>query len=299
MSAEKYISIGEFEVLKSSNTPYKGYVIGLGYAYFDTLTKEINSATSYDNDYSLFADLVFVQYLDTSKEARIESIPPAYSSEEKAKLSSDARTVLFGLRYPVAALNIGRYSRGSTNISTNAVRFSTRKGVLKELKSMQGEGTQVNAFRHVLWQSYITNLYGENLAREAGYAHEENPFPDLSKRRFKSLHEADQTIDLLNNIIGRDLGRRISQSQDKVGMRTMAIEVLKRFLETGLYTANQHADGTWFIDLTRITDEQYNELLEFYQTLNDYGRTEEEQKEMDEKEKRDLESQEATWGTMK
>lgn len=100
-------------------------------------------------------------------------------------------------------------------------------------------------------------------------------------------------------VIGRDLGRQVSQSQDKVGMRTMAIEVLKRFLETGLYTANQHADGTWFIDLTRITDEQYSELLEFYQTLNDYGRTEEEQKEMDAKDKQDLESLEATWGTMK
>lgn len=299
MGPEKYISIGEFEVLKSSNTPYKGYVIGLGYAYYDTLTKEINSVTAYDNDYSLFADLVFVQYLDTSKEARTNSIPPAYSSTEKAMLSSDARTILFGLRYPATALNIGRYTYGSTNISTNAVRFSTRNSVLKELKTMQGEGTQFNAFRHVLWQSYITNHYGEHIAREAGYAHEENPFPDLSKRRFKSLHEADQTIDLLNNIIGRDLGRRVSQSYDKVGMRTMAIEVLRHFFETGLYTASQHSDGTWFIDLTRITEEQYNELLEFYQTLNNYGRTEEEQNDIDTKDKQELETLEATWGTMK
>jgi hypothetical protein len=34
-------------------------------------------------------------------------------------------------------------------------------------------GSEVNAFRHVLWQSTITRLFGENVAEEVGNSHED------------------------------------------------------------------------------------------------------------------------------
>ena len=67
--------------------------------------------------------------------------------------TTNSKTLGFSLRHPIAALSIGLPKKGSTNISTNSVRFSTRIG-LEE--NTQKEGSQVNAYRHTLWQAEIT-----------------------------------------------------------------------------------------------------------------------------------------------
>src|SRR5690606_28839901 len=59
----------------------------------------------------------------------------------------NSRMIAFSVRHPIAAASIGTPSKGSTNISTNAVRFSTRIGLTE---NDLHEGSQVNAFRHVL-----------------------------------------------------------------------------------------------------------------------------------------------------
>ena len=77
------------------------------------------------------------------------------------------------------------------------------------------------------------------------------------------LSEADQTADLLNNTIGRNIGG-INQSTDSRGL---AIAVLIEFHEKGLYTAQQNETGEWVVKRTKISDDQFNSLMEVFYIL--------------------------------
>lgn len=126
--------------------------------------------------------------------------------------ASACRERAFGEHHPLIAREVGWVITGlplgmhSTNISTNAVRFSAGFGLNE---NSAHEGSQVNAERHTLWQATITAKYGSDIATQIGNAHEDNPNVDLSVRSFSgkgALEQADQTIDLLNNQIGRSIG---------------------------------------------------------------------------------------------
>ena len=202
------------------------------------------------------------------------------------------RTAKFTMRHPLAAAAIGYVSPGATNISTNAARFSTRgssaeskSSVLEEPKGQGNEGSQVNAFRHVLWQATITKAFGADIGNQIGKAHEENPnaidgkpFNALYNTTFKTLAAADESIDLANNITGRAIG----EANKDLGMKDMALKVLDAFHDNGFWTATKQEDGTWKMTNTRISDEQYNALKAVFQKLNNDGFTQEEQNKRNE-----------------
>ncbi|MDR1346842.1 MAG: hypothetical protein LBJ63_00190 [Prevotellaceae bacterium] len=312
-----YISIGEWQYKRKYRILYTGYVIGAGYAY---VTRKLVTVP-YKTDLTvppLFQtrapmcrlardvfsyEIIMEQRLDSSQEAFDESFPEFEYLEKDAFLSAKLRTALWAILHSSAAIDIGWYKYGSNNISTNAVRFATRSLFENSPPILsQGDGYQINAFRHVLWQSYITNKYYE-MALQVGNVHEANPDTDLMQRRVSSIKKADQIIDLLNNEIGRSIG---GTARKKTVMNTLAVMVLDAFYEDGFYTAREekNADGqvSYYIDRTTITDDQYRQLKEFYGKLNEYGRTAEEQKKKDEKDKEDrekLERLQITWGTMK
>ncbi len=189
------------------------------------------------------------------------------------------RTTKFTMRHPLVAATIGYVDASATNISSNAMRFSTRgasasarESILKS--SNAKEGDQVNAFRHVLWQATITKEFGGEIANQIGKAHEENPnaidgksFSALNNTTYKTLAEADESIDLANNIIGRAIGK-ISNG---LGMKDVALKVLDSFKEGGFWTATKQKDGTFKITSTKIADEQYNALKAVFQKLNNDG----------------------------
>lgn len=164
-------------------------------------------------------------------------------------------------------------SHGATNISTNAARFAINTG-LPENKALKGSHT--NAYRHVLWQSAITNKFGTIIAKQVGNAHEDNPTVDLSKRTFNTLYEADQSIDLLNNQIGRQLGA----ANPKASMQELAIRTLDYFKENGLYTATKQKTGTYSINQTKLTSDQYKKAMEVIKTTNNNGYTPSQQKQI-------------------
>jgi hypothetical protein len=169
----------------------------------------------------------------------------------------------------VAALDIGLVLHNSLNISTNATRFSTRLGLDE---SPSKKGTQVNAFRHALWQSAITSKFGEDVARQVGYAHENQLPSDLSVRTFSgkdAMGQADTTADLLNNVVGRDIGTNNAGS----GMQGLAIATLNYFHNKGLFTAQLNKDHSVTVMQTRITDGQYNNALKTLSGLNQNGFT--------------------------
>jgi RHS repeat-associated protein len=199
------------------------------------------------------------------------------------------RTTKFVMRNVIIAQNIGIYEKGSQNISTNSQRFAGRLG-LSEPREMKGEGNQVNAFRHIMWQSEITAQYGAGIARQAGDAHEENPNSASGnnfKTSFKNLSGAggaDETIDLMNNVIGRAIGEA-TKGED---MQFRALVTLEYFKYTGLWTATPTTDNKgnttgYTIGQTKLTQDQYNNAKTIINELNGNGRTSSEQKTYDAK----------------
>jgi hypothetical protein len=194
---------------------------------------------------------------------------------------------VFALQHPVAAIQIGSYSHGSANISTNATRFATNTG-LPENNSKQGSLN--NAFRHTLWQATITSKFGETTSKMAGYAHEDNPaavtnIKDPSSLTFNGKDasaKADEAVDLLNN----QLGQQIGKENPDASMKDLSIKTLDAFKDQGLWSATEK-DGTFTISQTKITEKQYDKAKETLQTTNNNGYTPEQQqnrdKEIDEK----------------
>ena len=201
--------------------------------------------------------------------------------------SINSRYIGFGLRHPIASLRIGfGVTKGASNISTNATRFATRGEILHGSKRGQiDEGSENGAFRHTLWQASITSEFSRKIAKEAGNAHEQNPFTNLNIRSFKKLSDADQTVDMLNNIIGRNIG----EANKGASMDTLANLVLDEFQNNGLYTASKDNNGNWNISKTKLSSDKYIQLKNIFKELNKNGRTETEQKIADKKAKEEKE----------
>lgn len=113
-------------------------------------------------------------------------------------------------------------------------------------------------------------------------------------RTFSSLDDADQTVDLLNN----QIGRRIGSQNKNVNMKNLALQVLEEFKNNGLYTATKK-DKVWTVNKTKLSNEKYKQLQSLFNSLNENGRTPMEQRNADAKAKQELETLQQTWGTMR
>jgi hypothetical protein len=215
-----------------------------------------------------------IRLIDPDGQGPGDPIGPGFYSA-----SVNLRYIGFGLRHPIASLKIGfGVTKGASDISTNATRFATRGEVLHGSKRGQtDEGSENGAFRHTLWQSAITARFGSETAAEAGNAHEENPFAPLTLRSFNNMADADQTVDLLNNIIGRSIG----DANKGASMDDLANLVLDEFKNNGLYTASKDKNGNWNITKTKLSNVKHNQLKEIFKGLNKNGRNAAEQKEID------------------
>lgn len=83
------------------------------------------------------------------------------------------------------------------NMCTRSAWFAS--GAIRETVSMYGhndDGTRANAFQHCLWNARMTDAFGRTNASYMGTNHE--TFPENSW--------VDRTMDMQNNLIGRDIG---------------------------------------------------------------------------------------------
>lgn len=240
----------------------------------------------------LFSDVYNI--IDSSKKVELPKFEKIEKSEEPINLydrpsrtNRRVRTVGFALREPATAIDIGQYVRNSTNISTNATRFSTGKNVLygvtltddegNVLKDKYGNvvrkeeerGSEKGAFRHTIWQAKIASKYGKGIAKQVGNAHEDNPRVNLYQRSFRDIEDADQTVDMLNNMIGR----RIGETCQTGSMRDMAFMVLDEFRYNGLYTAEPDERGIWHVKKRRLSQEKYDILKEHFSRVDENGYT--------------------------
>ena len=92
-----------------------------------------------------------------------------------------------------------------------------------------------------------TSSFGEKIAREAGYAHE-GEIPDLTVRVVKYATEseretakikADTIADLLNNVLGREIGKQNPGAFSK----EMALQVLDDYRTHGFYEVKEIDGG--------------------------------------------------------
>jgi RHS repeat-associated protein len=188
--------------------------------------------------------------------------------------SSACREWAFAASHPWIAREVGPVFTAlspiglhSTNISTNAVRFTTGMGLSENASH---EGSEVNAMRHTLWSSTITSQYGAGIAQQIGNAHEDNPNVDLSIRSFSgkgAMAQADQTTGLLNNQIGQSIGA----ANPGASMNQLAGAALDYYHSTGLYTAATNADGTVSVSQTKLSDQQYSAAKQQLQKMDDKG----------------------------
>ncbi|WP_303813448.1 PAAR-like protein [Apibacter mensalis] len=209
--------------------------------------------------------------------------------------ANDFKTYLFGFNHPHEGFKVLtpiKSKKGNYSISDNTSRIQQYLTNSKYLPNIdapyQGdtsqflehvqpdmpedddtrlEGTQGNAFRHTLWQADITNQLGSELSKEVGDSHEINTNSEFKPEGFDSLTDADEYIDLQNNIIGRGIGSKYSNAFPN----ELADKVLDYYHEHGLWEAKKTEDGKWQAVQTKLPDEQYNDLKQAVNLMNRYG----------------------------
>jgi hypothetical protein len=199
----------------------------------------------------------------------------------------------FALNHPLVALEVGKPDLDHDTLNINISSVAGRVSLRTRLSPGPGLGTEVNAVRHVVWMAMITARFGDALATDIGAAHESDPgvnerfsvayglggigdgwvpynFSDVA---FKSLLLADQSVDLLNNGIGRSLG----WGRDGLSGRDSALMALEEFRSNGLWMALPQSDGTWAIEQRKLTDQQYSSARDNILKLDENGFNPEEQ----------------------
>ena len=185
---------------------------------------------------------------------------------EKIVPINKVRQAGYAMQHPIIALRVGAYKKRGTNISSIASNFQINVALAANLSS-GNEGDQGNAIRHTLWQSIITNKFDEQTAKRVGDSHEDNPYVDITQRNFSSMTKADTVIDLLNNIIGRRIGKENKGADNK----TLALKVIEEFYKEGLWVGITKDDGSVSIQKETITRKQYVAAVKVINKKNNNG----------------------------
>lgn len=185
----------------------------------------------------------------------------------------------FAASHPVAAKAIGLKGEDSINITSNSTRFAEKTG-LDNKANGEGRGTQVNAFRHALWQAAVASRFGTDIAKKVGDANEDDASIRERKTKYFSRFAADQAVDLRNNRIGRTIGAANPEANIKV----LAQSVLTHFHKEGLWTAKpvkEKGYTYWMISQSKLSKAEFQSAQSKINLLNLNGFTDEEQEKYD------------------
>jgi RHS repeat-associated protein len=177
--------------------------------------------------------------------------------------------IKFGISHPIITKRIGvGVTKGAVNISTNATRFATRGEILYgSISKIQEErGSENGAFRHTLWQAQITSEFGSDIAKQVGDAHEDNPNIDMSQTFFTNINDADKSVDLHNNIIGRAIG----ENNKGAKMDKNAKSVLNVYMKKGLYQAKK-VKGGYKVERVKLDSSKGKQLMNILNQLDENG----------------------------
>lgn len=104
-----------------------------------------------------------------------------------------------------------------------ATKELRKEGVLND--GLNGNGDQLDAFRHVYWMAKMVHVIGWRKAKRLGKAHEKGNYQDYKKRRLEEGVVPDKVgsdMDMFNNIIGLTIG----MTNDADYIKSFAIQVI-------------------------------------------------------------------------
>ncbi len=185
---------------------------------------------------------------------------------EKHSVNAKIKTIGYGINHPIKAIKTGTANRPAWGISKTASNFEVN---LRNKAGLRGgsEGDQGNAYRHAIWQAMLTNEFGENQAQRIGNAHEDNITTNMNQRYFAKKGLADQMVDLLNNEIGREIGKENKGTDN----RKLAEAVLKEYRQNGLWIVSEDEKLGFKVEKTRLTQQEYEEALRVLQAIDNNG----------------------------
>ena len=194
--------------------------------------------------------------------------PPSSSdcSSSSNSSSSNPKSALYLLYRPVVALQIGGgFFKNSSSTSSTSKRFAN--GI-----ATAGGGDR-NALRHGIWQASIASGFGNKIAAEVGYAHEDNPDAIADgignmNSGFEDFDEADQFADLMNNTIAREIGN----DNPNATFKDIVSSVLNVYKDSGFYTITENSDGNFVVQKTKLTEEQYKNAMDVLSRLDEDGK---------------------------
>lgn len=182
-----------------------------------------------------------------------------------------AREIKYFIANPFIASAVGFDSQDGTDISSNSKRFAKNTGLVGDHKA--------NSFRHTLQSAIMTVEFGRNVAKKIADTHEDNPGSVDGTDNYdgaiaKNGDVADQTVDLLNNAIGRNVG----EANSGLSQKDLAIAVLDEFKNNGLWIVttktDQNGKAVITIQKQKLSNSDYNKAKKNIGTLNKNGFTE-------------------------
>ena len=189
----------------------------------------------------------------------------------ECKSESDANKygeTMFALKHPIVAIQLGLPKDGGKyGINSAATNFAINSKLpTSEFDGLKGfdEGSKKGSYRHAVWQAIICSKFDENIATQVGNSHD--PITPDAQVSYSSLSDADTYCDQMNNELGRNLGKESNLSN-----KDLALKVLDYFHESGLYTVSQSTDGSYSVNLTKISDEEYETAYSEISKRNNQG----------------------------
>ena len=95
----------------------------------------------------------------------------------------------------------------------------------KNMLKGNGNGGQIDAFRHTFWMASLTQEIGKRRARSLGRKHEKGNYKDYKKRRLENgviPDEISSKMDLFNN----DVGIKIGEKSDGLELQNIVVEAV-------------------------------------------------------------------------
>lgn len=183
---------------------------------------------------------------------------------KRTSLQKICKTIPFATQNPKVALSIGygKYSQPSS-LSNIAYRTSRVGGVLN---GTDDRGSELGAYRHVLWQDLISCKHSPEIAKTAGDLHENGPYNDDGNYKFSNLDLADEVTDQLNNRLSQDY---VSKNGCVVSIKDTALDLLGLFHDEGFFQAHKNPDETFFVERTKLPLEKYQKMRNLLQSKDE------------------------------
>jgi RHS repeat-associated protein len=181
--------------------------------------------------------------------------------------------IIFMLTHPLIAMRMGYPNADKTGINGTAIRLAQN--------STLTEARGGNALRHMVWQTMLTEEFGEEAAKEVGLAHEGLTYDALyvsdlvGYSKPSSLMRADTEADLQHNEIARsEIASKDGETQSPKEIALAALEFMHKegFYEV-VTTTDENGKKTHTTQKTQLTDKEYNQAKESVDSLNEDGQT--------------------------